>query len=137
MNAADKLKVRFYQHLGELFYAIAMADDHVRPQEETQLQQLIDKEWRAIEQGEDEFHTNAVYQMETVFENLNESFVDAETAFEDFKFFKMEHEHLFTPAITKLILKTANAIADSFNGKNKSELIFLGKLDRLMKEHAK
>jgi hypothetical protein len=136
MNAPNELKIRFYQHLGELFYAIAMADDIVRPQEEIEMQQIIDKEWKPLEQGEDEFHTNAVYQMETVFENLNESFMDADTAFEDFKIFKKEHEHLFTPDITELILKTANAIAGAFNGKNKSELVFLGKLDRLMKEHA-
>lgn len=134
MNATDELMTRFYQHLGELFFAIAKSDGVVRPEEEIRLKTLIDEEWAELEDSEDEFHGNAAYQMESVFQNLFEEFADAESAFDDFKYFKLEHEHLFPPKIKDLILVTANSIASSFRGKNKSELNMLLRLEQLLKE---
>ncbi len=133
MKATIELTTRFYQHLGELFFAIAKSDGIVRPEEEQRLKTLVDKEWTKLEDGEDEFHSNAVYQMESVFQNLFEDFADADTAFDDFKYFFQDHEHLFTAKITDLILLTANSIADSFRGKNKSELNMLFNLEQLLK----
>ena len=48
--------------------------------------------------------------------------------------YKKEQPHLFTANIKKLILKTAHAIAASFSGLNKSELIILAKLDIELKK---
>jgi hypothetical protein len=135
MKATIELTTRFYQHLGELFFAIAKSDGTVRPEEENRLKTLVDKEWTKLEDSEDEFHSNAVYQMESVFQNLFEDFADADTAFDDFKYFFLEHEHLFTAKITDLILLTANSIASSFRGKNKSELNMLLNLEQLLKEN--
>lgn len=134
MKATDELMTRFYQHLGELFFAVAKSDGVVRPEEEIRLKTLIDEKWAKLEDSEDEFHSNAAYQMESVFQNLFEEFADAETAYDDFKYFKRDHNHLFTPEINQLILHTANAIAASFHGKNKSELAMLLKLELLLKE---
>ncbi len=136
MKPTDELMTRFYQHLGELFFAVAKSDGVVRPEEEIRLKTLIDEHWAELEDSEDEFHGNAAYQMESVFQNLFEEFADAETAYDDFKYFKKSHEHLFTPKVNDLILLTANAIASSFHGKNKSELAMLLKLELLIKEKA-
>ena len=134
MKATDELMTRFYQHLGELFFAIAKSDGQVRPEEEIRLLTLIDEKWAGLDDSEDEFHSNAAYQMESVFQNLFEEFADAESAYSDFKIFKREHEHLFTPDVNKLVLETANAIASAFHGKNKSELAMLVKLELLLKD---
>ncbi|WP_426090471.1 hypothetical protein [Flavobacterium sp. DSR3-2] len=51
-----------------------------------------------------------------------------EQVISDFKIFRTEHQHLFTPEINALILKTTNAIASSFSGKNKSEQVLTREL---------
>ena len=56
------------------------------------------------------------------------------TCFKEFLEYKNEHTYFFTDTIKQLILKTANAIAAAFAGKNKSELIMLAKLDMELKK---
>jgi hypothetical protein len=125
MKATDELMTRFYQHLGELFYAVAKADGMVRSEEEVQLKVIIDKEWIP-------FHTDAAYQIETVFQNLREGFSDSETTFEDFRLFKKTHEHLFTKDVVDLVIKTSKAIANAYHGTDKNESAFLLKLETLL-----
>lgn len=122
--------VKFYQNLGKLFYAIAAADKHVHEDEFKKLKKIIKKEWLDIDAIEDENNKDTAYQIEIVFDWLNnKERLDADLYFNDFINYKKDHENLFTDAIKKLILKTAYAIAYSFSGKNKSELIMLSKLD--------
>ena len=135
MKATDELMVRFYQHLGELFYAVSKADKVVRKEEENVLRSIISREWLSVEDSEDEFHTDDAYHIEFVFDTLKESDEDSEKWFEDFKLFKDSHEHLFSDKINELILRTANAIAASFAGTNKSELDILLRLELLLKKH--
>ncbi|MFT7611260.1 MAG: hypothetical protein ACI9J3_000202 [Parvicellaceae bacterium] len=132
MKATDELMTRFYQHLGELFYAVAKADGMVRSEEEVQLKVIIDKEWIPLEDSEDVFHTDAAYQIETVFQNLREGFSDSETTFEDFRLFKKTHEHLFTKDVVDLVIKTSKAIANAYHGTDKNESAFLLKLETLL-----
>jgi hypothetical protein len=133
MNATDELMTRFYQHLGELFYAIAKADNVVRAEEERVLKSIISKEWLALEDSEDEFHTDAAFQIEFVFDSLKESDTGAEQWFQEFRLFKESHEHLFTDKVKRLTIRTANAIASSFSGTNKSELDMLLRLELMFK----
>lgn len=135
MNAKEELSVRFYQNLGKLFYAIAAADNVVRNAEYAQLKQLVQREWLAVDALEDLFGSDAAYQIEIVFDWLHrEENLDAKSCYSDFILFKKHHASLFNPAINSLILKTANAIAESFSGKNKSELILLAKLQSELKK---
>ena len=60
---------------------------------------------------------------------------DAKTWFNDFLTYKDEHEAQFTDPIKDQILKTAHAIAASFAGNNKSELILLAKLNLNFKKN--
>lgn len=126
-----------FEKLGELFYAMAAADKIVRKEEYDALRELVKKEWEKSEDLKDPFGTNAVYQMEIVFDWLDYKHRDAWECFEDFRDFKKEHEDLFTKERNKLILNTASAIANAFSGKNKSELIMLAKLEQLLKQKKK
>lgn len=125
----NDLAVAFYRNLGTLFYAVAAADKVVREEEFDELKQVVAKHWLPHEEAEDAFHTNAVYQMEIVFDYFKENPRKTEDCFSDFTFFLKEHPSLFTLERRKLISSTANAIASSFSGRNKSELIILAKLD--------
>ncbi|NNC82871.1 MAG: hypothetical protein HKN79_04775 [Flavobacteriales bacterium] len=133
MKPTEELMNRFYQHLGDLFYAIAKSDKVVRKEEERVLKELITKDWLDLEDSEDVFHTDAAHLIEFAFDALNERQADAEDRFMEFKLFKQSHEHLFTSKVNDLIMRTANAIASSFSGTNKSELDMLLRLELMLK----
>lgn len=134
MNAIQQPQVLFYQKLGELFYAIAAADKVVKKEEYDALRTMVRKYWKDMDSYEDSFHTDAAFQIEIVFDWYDYEHLDADECFEDFKFYKKDHESLFTPQRKELIWKTAEAIAHSFASKNKSELIMLAKLKMLLKK---
>ncbi|MEW4922648.1 hypothetical protein [Algibacter sp. 2305UL17-15] len=135
MKSKKKMTLKFYQNLGKLFYAIAAADNQVRDAEFDKLKAVVKMQWLDIDELEDEFHTDAAYQIEIVFDWLDkQDILNAEKLFNDFVDYKNEQPHLFTEPIRKLILKTAHAIAASFAGLNKSELIMLAKLDIELKK---
>lgn len=126
------MTLKFYQNLGKLFYAIAAADKKVNEAEMNILKELVKKEWLAVDDIEDGFGTDAAYLIEIVFDWLNQA-PDAElhiqTYYDDFIAYKKDQKHLFTKKVNQLILKTAHAIAASFSGNNKSELMLLAKLN--------
>lgn len=133
MKTSQKLEIEFYQSLGKLFYAIAASDKIVRKAEIKALIELVKSKWLPLDDFEDEFHVDAAYQIETVFDWLNyEGELKPDSCFKEFKSFKTENESLFNENRKQLIWMTSNAIANSFSGKNKSELIILAKLKMLL-----
>lgn len=135
MKAKKKMTLKFYQNLGRLFYAIAAADNEVRDAEFNKLKAVVKKQWLDVDELEDNYNTDAAYQIEIIFDWLNEEEnLDAKACYSAFVNYKNEQSHLFTDPVKKLILKTAYAIAASFSGLNKSELIILAKLDLELKK---
>jgi hypothetical protein len=128
----ENRKNGMYQNLGKLFYAIAMADKNVRPKEVTALQEAVRKQWLDVDEAEDEFGTDAAYQIQIVFDWLQNEESDGDTYFREFHDFFKENRSLFTKRIREQTYKTARAIAVSFAGANKSELILLSKLKMLL-----
>lgn len=127
----DKINnIEFYQNLGKLFYALAASDKVVRQEELDKLKETVKKVWLTSNLIQEDFKVEAEHSIVNTFKWLNqENEYDAETCFKGFLNYKKDHEQLFTPNIKTLILKTAEAIASSFSGKNKSELIILAKLN--------
>ena len=134
MKINERSQVVFYQKLGELFYAIAASDKVVRTKEYNALKTLVLNEWSRVDDYKDEFDTDAVFQMEIVFEWFEYEGLDAQDCFDDFKIYYKENKHLFTYKRKELIWKTVNAIAEAFAGKNKSELVMLTHLLLLMQD---
>ena len=132
MTYTEKPQIAFYQKIGELFYAVAAADKVVREVEYKALKKLVREVWSKYDDSLDDFNTRAIYQMEVVFDWFDYERMDADACFESFENYVKEHPLLFTEERKKLIFQTANEIADSFSGKNKSELIILGKLHLLL-----
>lgn len=131
LYSKKKLGNEFYQNLGKLFYAIAMADHSVHMKELEKLNEVVKDHWLEVDDIEDEFGTDAAFQIETVFDWLLEYEKDEAENYEEFEQFYMEHKILFTPKIKQLIMSTARAIAASFYGSNKAELVLLGRLTLL------
>ena len=132
MLNSQKIGNEFYQNLGKLFYAIAMADHEVRPVEVARLREYVRQYWLNMDDFEDEFHTDAAYQIEIVFDWLQEEEKEGEEYFKEFKDFYKEHPEKFSPKLNALIIETAESIASSFAGKNRSEMLIIFKLKQLL-----
>ncbi len=132
MGTTDKPQLLFYQKMGELFYAIAAADQVVRKAEYDVLKKTVVEQWKDLDAYEDPFHTDAAHQIEIVFDWFDYEQLDANDCFESFEDYTKENPKLFTKERKALIWKTANAIASSFAAVNKSELIMLTKLKMLL-----
>ncbi len=122
MGVARELMTKFYQHLGELFYAIAKAYKTVGPEKGKALKESIRSKWGPLEKSEDEPHEDASFQIEAVFDFLNEGSGDAHHWFENIRVFKETQERLFTEKVNQLIIRTANSIASSLSVSKRSEL---------------
>lgn len=131
MRNSERIQNEFYQHLGKLFYAIAMADKQVKRKEAQQLQKDITKYWLELDAVKDEFGEDAAHQIGIVFDWLRYEEAQGAAYFNAFAEFYRDHPDIFDPHIKSLILRTCNDIASSFAGKNKSELILLAKLQTL------
>ncbi len=131
MNTTQNIGVTFYQNLGKLFYAIAASDKIVRKSEYESLRKIVKSEWLDVDEVKDEFGVDAAFQIEIVFDWMDYETPNAESCFQEFGSFYNEHKSRFSDRIKQLIWKTANAIARAFSGKNKSELMMLGRLKLL------
>jgi hypothetical protein len=131
MLNSEKIGNEFYQNLGMLFYAVAMADNNVRPIETKRLRKYVRQHWLDVDDIEDEFHTDAAYQIEIVFDWLEGEEKNGDDYFDTFKEFYKDHPEKFTPKIKALIVETSESIANAFAGKNKSEMLAIFKLKQL------
>lgn len=135
MEKVSRPELLFYQKLGELFYAIAASDKIVRQSEYKELTRFVEEEWKAMDDYEDQFGTDAAYQISIVFEWFDYERMDADDCFESFSDYYQEHKNLFSEERKNLILRTVQKIADAFRGTNKSELIMITKLQLLFKNN--
>ena len=134
MLNSRKVGIELYENLGKLFYSVASADGKVHIKELDKLKEIVRESWLDVDDIEDRYHSDAAYQIETVFDWLLEYEKESSACFVDFAEFYNEHPKLFPKHTRNLIYDTANAIANSFARKNKAELIILGKLALLMKD---
>lgn len=124
----------FYKHLGILCYAVASADKKITKAETKRFAEVIEQQWKELEDSTDEFGTDAVYAAESVFDWQIESFVTAEEAYNTFCEYATENRNMFTPAMKIKLMQTAEAIATAFAGKNKSEAVMLSRLQEFLKK---
>lgn len=132
MLNSEKIGNEFYQNLGKLYYAMAMTDGTVRPVEVKRLRKYVRQHWMDVDGVEDEFGTDSAFQIEIVFDWLQGEEKEGSAYFLDFETFYNEHPEKFGPNVKKLVVETADSIASSFAGKNKSEIVFLQRLKDLL-----
>lgn len=121
----------FFENLGKLFFAIAASDNRVETKEIITLKTILKTEWTTV----DGFDYHAIKHIVFVFELLQaDNNANCSKCYLDFVNYKNRHKYLFSGEVKHLILQTSNAIASSFSGRNKSELIMLAKLDIELKK---
>ncbi|WP_103069408.1 hypothetical protein [Aquimarina sediminis] len=128
MSTSHHTTAELYQNLGKLFYAIAAADKVIHKSEYDSLREIIKSEWSKVDDIDNDFGIDVASQIEVIFEWLDYKELNAEVCFNEFEAFYKENKSLFTSNLQQLIWVTTNTIAGAFSGKNKSELIMLGRL---------
>ncbi len=123
----------FFEKLAYLFYSIANADGRVKKQELQILHQEINTLWKAQDDPVDEFNTDLVFEMEAVFEWLEDNRYESLDAFNEFKDFALSHKNLFDSETASKIMHTAHAIAHVFKSINHQEENILHKLEAVLK----
>ncbi|QHI35640.1 hypothetical protein IMCC3317_09860 [Kordia antarctica] len=134
MDSKQHLAISFYQHLGKLFYAIALADKKIKKVEFEVMKKhisLLNMEENLIAI---DIKINIEHQITSTFNMLYFEETDAQTCFNDFVTFKRTYESLFTASLKNTILKIAGKIASGFSNINKSELMMLAKLSIELKK---
>ncbi len=122
----------FYQKLGYLFYSVANSDSRVSRDEIQALLQIIREDWLELDNDSDAYGSDTAYQIHIIFDFLREKEYDAENAYNVFVRYFKEHLYLFTDEIIDRIFHSAHRIAESLNGRNKSEVLALSRLHLLL-----
>lgn len=122
----------FYQKLGYLFYSIAAADRKVSDAERRTLQTMIVEDWLSLDETTDPYGTDSAYQIHILFDFLSEKGFDSENAYVIFERYFKSHIELYDDDIIDRIFHTCERIADSLNGKNKSEVRALARIHLLL-----
>lgn len=111
----------FYQKLGFLFYSIAAADKIIREEEIKELHEQVVEQWINLEPTQDDYGTDAAYQIEIVFDWILDNETNGERAYQIFENYFLENPDMFEPDIKKKIYTTAEHISNAYHGVNKAE----------------
>ncbi|MBK9109827.1 MAG: hypothetical protein IPM92_16005 [Saprospiraceae bacterium] len=122
----------FYQKLAYLFYAVADADGNVEKQELDKLHEEVLRIWKSLDDGVDEFNTDLSFEIEAVFEWLDENQFSYKDAYTEFKDYALEHKSLFDEDIKKRIMHTARELAAVYRKINHLEENLLHDLENFL-----
>jgi hypothetical protein len=121
---------QFYIAVGKLMYAASAIDGNVQPIEIKKFQQIVSSELAPLEASTDEQGSDAAFLAEFQYDTLLEINALPQDCYQAFLEFFKSHKKEINMDLRNSLLKMASSITASFNGKNKSELIFLVNLKR-------
>ena len=122
----------FYEKLAYLFYAIADCDGKVTSKELYKLHEEVVSIWKSIDNSLDEFNTDLAFEIEAIFEWLEDNRYSYKDAFKEFTDYAMEHKRLFDAEVKENIMHTCKNIAGVFKSVNHAEDNILHQLDSFL-----
>jgi hypothetical protein len=123
---------KLYEAVGYLFHSIAFADKKITMQETNALTNAVKEKWVSIEEGRDAFGTDEAHYISITFDFLADSEMPVDESWDYFETYYRENKEGFTPELKEIIYSTASSIASATASVNKSELIQLSHLKRLL-----
>lgn len=122
----------FYQKLAYLFYAVADVDGKIEEKELDALHKEVIGLWKSLDDGVDEFNTDLSFEIEAVFDWLEENQFSYKDALTEFKDYALEHRILFDDDVKKRIMHTCNALASVYRKVNHQEENILHDLEAFL-----
>lgn len=126
--------IEFYQHVGKLFYAVALSDNKLDEGEFDTLKNELSTASSFTELLAVDKTLGGKHHILSAFTLMFADKVSPQICYDEFIAFKKKHEELFTASVKENILSIAGKIASSFSNRNKSELIMLAKLSIAFKK---
>lgn len=111
----------FYEKLAYLFYAIADSDGKVNNKELYKLHEEVVLIWKSIDNSQDEFNTDLAFEIEAIFEWLEDNRYSYKDAYKEFTDYAREHKQLFDAMVKEKIMHTCTNIASVFKSINHAE----------------
>lgn len=124
--------IDIYTNLGFLFYSVAAVDGTVRPAEAEKLKAVVAEKWLPLEDSRDAFGTDAAHYIGMSFDLAAAEEWNGQEAYTRFLENYTELQKHFQPSMRQLVLDTAAAVANAFNGTNKAELTRLTQIQQLL-----
>lgn len=114
-----------YKQLGNLFYAVAYADGKIDPHEKEVLTELVQFNWKHMENSADEFHTDAANFILFQFDYNEANLQNAEHAFRAFTAYVEAYGDNLNDYLKEKIFHSARRIAESVRRLNNEEVKML------------
>ena len=111
----------FYEKLAYLFYAIADSDGKVNNKELIKLHEEIVLIWKSIDNSLDEFNTDLAFEIEAIFEWLEDNRYSYMDAYKEFTDYAKTHKSLYDNLVKEKIMHTCTNIASVFKSINHAE----------------
>lgn len=127
-----KKPASFYEKLAYLFYAIADSDGKVNHKELYKLHEEIVSIWKSLDNSLDEFNTDLAFEIEAIFEWLEDNNYPYKDAYNEFTDFATEHKNLFDTIVKEKIMHTSTNIAGVFKSVNHAEENILKQLKHFL-----
>lgn len=123
----------FYKQLGNLFYAIAAADNKISAEEKDSLNKEIQFAWKHYDESTDRFGSDRAFVIQYEFDTMEDAFESSEAAYNAFEDYFRDNEKDIDMATRKKVFNSARHIAESVRKINNPELDYLVRLKQLMK----
>lgn len=123
----------FYEKLAYLFYSVADADGKVTKQELNKLHEEVLDIWKSLDDAVDEYNTDLSFEIEAVFDWLEENNFSYKDALTEFKDFALEHKSLFDDSIKVKIMHTCNELANVYRSINHQEENILTEIESFLR----
>jgi len=115
------------KQIANIFFAVAKADKKLSFEEYVKISEVLDKKWKHVVNID-------IKLLKEHFNDLQKKNEPASECFDNFVKFLGKNPTIFTAELKALILSSANAIAHASSKLNKSELVYIAKLDLEMKK---
>ncbi len=124
----------FYEKLAYLFYAVADCDGKVTNKELYKLHEEVVSIWKSIDNSQDEFNTDLAFEIEAIFEWLEDNRYPYKDAYKEFTDYAGEHKQFFDVVVKEKLMHTSTNIATVFKSVNHAEDNILHELKKFL-EH--
>ncbi len=121
-------------HVGRLFYALAICDGNLHEQELITLQETLMEYKETVVTRSLSAQSSNNYTADKILTSAREESKDSWAHFTEFKKYYEAHRNEFSRELKDQILASLNRIASSYSKQNKSEIVLLAKT-RLLFNH--
>lgn len=123
---------KFARCCGYAVYAVAYADKSIEQEERDAIHLFLNENWMELADSSDPFGVKSIEFIEQMMDAFVSDKLNSELAFERFKELFDSIQNLLSSNQQKFILNLCIKVGNAFNRMNKSELVLLSRIERMI-----